>query len=313
MLSCGCVLVWLSHWKFLWTSSILRRSDLSSTVGFSSESGNSSSVIMDNSPEDAETDSPLVLALPAALKGWVLAFLAGVICTGLCVWWMSRPETVQAFVVDRTIDSPEAATSVFQNWLISTEGKLAVEQYNPVLLSQEATELTADSWLIPCIDQVQSHKHYFFVSPGKIGPMTHEHLRHLLSERYPTADSDLIRDEMIPLSLELLHPNARLIGSADEIPNHSPRNQGRTFVGRLDEDLMTLIKPISFRQASQTRTRYYVAYAWGPVNGEVLRLRMEFNSDNSDPDPEEGWRITAVDCRSLASRIGGQPGMQSTP
>jgi hypothetical protein len=268
---------------------------------------------MDSSPEDNETDSPLVLALPAALKGWVLAFLAGVVCTGLGVWWTSQPATVQAFVSDRTIDSPDAAVSVFQSWLTSPEGKAAVEEYNPVLLSQEATELTADTWLVPCMDQVQSHKHYFFVSPGKIGPMTHEHLRQLLSKRYPTAASDLIRDELIPLSLELLHPSAKLIGSADEIPNHSPRSQGRTFVGRLDDDLSSLIKPISFRQATQTRTRYYVAYAWWPVNGEVLRLRLEFNSDNSDPDPEEGWRITAVDCRSLASRIGGQPGVQSTP
>lgn len=268
---------------------------------------------MDNSPEDTETDSPLVLALPAAPRGWVLAFLAGVLCTGLCVWWMSQPETVQAFVFDREIDSPDAATSVFQSWLSSPEGQVAVEQYNPVLLSQEVTELTSDTWLVPCFDQVQLHKRYFFVSPGKIGPMTQVHLRRLLSERYPTSDSDRIQDELIPLSLELLHPNARLIGSADEIPSHSARGQGRTFVGRLDDDLLSLIRPISFRQATQTRTRYYVAYAWWPVNGEVLRLRLEFNSDNSDPDPEEGWRITSVDCRSLASRIGGQPGMQSIP
>lgn len=268
---------------------------------------------MDNPPEDTETDSPLLLAPPAALKGWVVAFLVGVLCTGLGSWWMSQPKTVQAFALDRTIDSPEAAMSVFQKWLTSAGGQAAVKQYDPVLLSQEATELTADTWLIPCVDQIQSHKRYFFVSPREIGAITYEQLRRLLSERYPTADSDLIRDELIPLSLELLHPGARLIGSADEIPNHSPRSQGRTFVGRLDDDLISLIKPISFRQASQSRTRYYVAYAWWPVNGEVLRLRLEFNSDNSDPDPEEGWRITLVDCRSLASRIGGQPGMQPTP
>jgi len=63
-----------------------------------------------------------------------------------------------------------------------------------LLLSQDATELKADFWLITCIDQVQSTRHYFFIAPGKIGPMTHEHLRWLLSERYPTADSELIRD-----------------------------------------------------------------------------------------------------------------------
>jgi len=65
---------------------------------------------MNSSPEDNETDSPLVLALPRALTEWVLAFLAGVLCTGLGVWWTSHPEPVHAFVFDRTIDSPDAAT-----------------------------------------------------------------------------------------------------------------------------------------------------------------------------------------------------------
>lgn len=265
---------------------------------------------------DIETDEPVVLSIPTAMKGWLVAFFAGVLVSAIGFWWMSRPaagKPFSSFVQSGSMETPEAANAAFQNWLASSDGASARESYDPLLLSQETTELSANSWLLPCIDQVHSYKRYFYVSPEETGSVTQQKLVHLLSERYSTIRSDLIREELIPLTLELLYPNARLLNSADDIPNHTPRLQGRTFVGRLDDDLLPLIRPASFRQATQTRSRYYVAYAWWPLNGEVIRLRLQVHGDNSDPDPEEGWKLVAIDCRTLASKIGGEPGMQPTP
>lgn len=265
---------------------------------------------------DVETDEPVVLSIPTAMKGWFLAFFAGVFVSAFGFWWLSRPAVDKGFttfVQANSIETPEAANAAFQNWLATSEGSTARESHNPLLLSQEITELSANTWLLPCIDQVHSYKRYFYASPEEIGPVTQQKLVRLLSARYTTMRSDLIRDELIPLTLELLYPNARLLNSADDIPNHVPRLQGRTFIGRLDDDLVPLIRPTSFRQATQTRSRYYVAYAWWPLNGEVIRLRLQVHGDNSDPDPEEGWKLTAIDCRTLASKIGGEPGTQPNP
>ncbi|MFO0975563.1 MAG: hypothetical protein U0996_04155 [Planctomycetaceae bacterium] len=268
---------------------------------------------MEESHSDIESDEPFVLSVPTAMKGWLLAFIVGVLVSSLGFWWMSRPTAAEPFSRPVDIESPEAANSAFRAWLVSNEGHVAKQSFDPMLLPQETTELSANTWLLPCIDQVHSHKRYFYASLEETGPVTQQKLVRLLSDRYSTVRSDLIRDELIPLTLELLYPNARLLNSADDIPNHNPRLQGRTFVGRLDDDLIPLIRPASFRQATQTRSRYYVAYAWWPVNGEVIRLRLEVHGDNSDPDPEEGWRLASIDCRTIASKIGGQPGMQPTP